>query len=220
MSSSTRVQQHFDDDAGRFDAIYGSDKSPFAAFVDSRIRGVVVERLKLTRVLAPLPGGFSVLDVGCGSGRYGLALVEDGATRVVGLDFAAKMIDIARRESARSAHPERFEFHVADYLAFTTEERFDIVLAMGYFDYIPDPVPHLRRMVAHGGVRLLASFPKRWEWRVPVRKARFALGRSYVRFFDRREVEGIADAAGLARERRYVLDFGRDYLLFANLVGG
>ena len=219
MSSPTRVQQHFDDDAERFDAIYGADKSPFAAFVDSRIRGVVVERLRLTRVLAPLPGGFSVLDVGCGSGRYGLALVEDGATRVVGLDFAEKMIALARAEAARSAHPERLEFHVADWLSFAGEERFDIVLAMGYFDYIADPVPHLARMLARGRVRLLASFPKRWEWRVPVRKARFALAGSYVRFFDKREVEHMADAAGLARDRRYVLDFGRDWLLFGNLAG-
>jgi len=218
MSSPTRVQQHFDDDAERFDAIYGADKSPFAAFVDSRIRGVVVERLRLTRVLAPLPGGFSVLDVGCGSGRYGLALVEDGATRVVGLDFAARMIDIARAEAARSSHPDRFEFQVVDYLSYAAQERFDVVLAMGYFDYIADPVPHLRRMVAQGRVRLLASFPKRWEWRVPARRLRFAVSGSFVRFFDRADVERIADAAGLAPRSRYVLDFGRDYLLLANLV--
>ena len=218
MSTSTRVQQHFDDDATRFDAIYGEEKSPFAAFVDSRIRGVVVERLRLTRVLAPLAGGFSVLDVGCGSGRYGLALVEDGATRVVGLDFAAKMIDLARAAAARSRHPERFDFQVADWLSFGGEERFDVVLAMGYFDYVADPVPHLVRMRERGKVRLLASFPKRWEWRVPVRKVRFALSRSYVRFYGRDEVERLADAAGFAPHRRYVLDFGRDYLLLANLA--
>lgn len=217
MSSPTRVQRHFDEDSSRFDAIYGDRKSAFESFVDTKIRGVVVDRLRLTRVLAPLPGPWSVLDVGCGSGRYGIALVADGATRAVGLDFAPKMIEIARRESERSAHPERFEWHVTDYLSFTPEERFDVVLAMGYFDYIADPVPHLSRMAGHGRVRLMASFPKRWEWRVPVRKTRFALAGSYVRFFDRGEIERLADAAGIASDRRFILDFGRDYLLFARL---
>ena len=217
MSSPTRVQRHFDEDSARFDAIYGDQKSGFETFIDTRIRGVVVDRLRLTRVLAPLPGPWSVLDVGCGSGRYGLALVEDGATRAVGIDFAPKMIEIAQREAARSAHPERLEFHVADWMSFSTEERFDVVLAMGYFDYVKDPVPHVARMVETGRVRLLASFPKRWEWRVPVRKTRFALLRSYVRFFSRGEVERIASQAGLSPERRFILDFGRDYLLLARL---
>ena len=217
MSSPTEVKRHFDDDSARFDAIYGDDKSAFASFVDRRIRGVVVDRLRLTRVLAPLPGPWSVLDVGCGSGRYGLALVEDGAARAVGLDFAPKMIEIARREAARSAHPERLEFTVSDWLSYPGDERFDVVLAMGYFDYIADPVPHLSKMVAHGTTRLMASFPKRWEWRVPVRRVRFALSGAYVRFFDRAEVDRLAAAAGIAPERRFVLDFGRDWLLFARL---
>ncbi len=219
MSSPTRIQRHFDEDAARFDAIYEDDKSTFARFVDTRIRGVVVDRLRLTRVLAPLPGAWTVLDVGCGSGRYGLALVADGAARAVGIDFAPKMIELARHASARSPYPERLEFHVADWMSFAPAERFDVVLAMGYFDYVAAPVPHVRKMVEQGTGRLLASFPKRWEWRVPVRKARFALARSYVRFFDRSEVETIADGAGIRPERRFVLDFGRDWLLLARLGG-
>jgi SAM-dependent methyltransferase len=215
MSSPTRVQRHFDEDSSRFDAIYGDRKSAFETFVDTRIRGVVVDRLRLTRVLAPLPGTWSVLDVGCGSGRYGLALVADGASRAVGIDFAPRMIEIARREAARAPDPGRFEFHVAEWMEFPAAERFDVVLAMGYFDYIPEPVPHLRKMVEASKVRLMASFPKRWEWRVPVRKVRFALSRSYVRFFDRAEVERFAAEAGIGPERRFILDFGRDWLLFA-----
>ena len=140
MSSPTRVQRHFDDDSARFDAIYQGDKSAFESFIDTRIRGVVVDRLRRTRVLAPLPGSWSVLDVGCGSGRYGLALVADGATRAVG-------------------------------------------------------------------------------WRVTVGKARFALARSDVRFFDRAEVEAIAGQAGIGPERSFVLDFGRDWILLARLGG-
>jgi SAM-dependent methyltransferase len=218
MNLSKGVQRHFDEDSSRFDAIYGDRKNAFETFIDTKVRGVVLDRLRLTRVLAPQAGPWSVLDVGCGSGRYGMALVEDGATRVVGLDFAPRMIDIARAASAASPHPDRFEWHVADWLAFETKERFDVVLAMGYFDYISDPTEHVRRLVDHGRVRLLASFPKRWEWRVPVRRARFALSGSFVRFYDRAEVLAIAEAAGLAPSRRFVLDFGRDYLLLADLT--
>jgi len=215
MGLKTRVQQHFDEDSVRFDGIYEERKPFFQRFVDSRIRGVVLERLKLARALAPARAPWSVLDVGCGSGRYDVALAKDGATRAVGLDFAPRMIDIARADARKSGVEERCEFHVAEFLEFDSNERFDLVLAMGYFDYIADPLPHLQRMLAHTEGHLLASFPKRWEWRVPIRLVRFALARGFVRFYTRAQVLQLAEGAGLAAGRFYVLDFGRDYILIA-----
>jgi 2-polyprenyl-3-methyl-5-hydroxy-6-metoxy-1,4-benzoquinol methylase len=213
MSMDRRVRQHFDEDSARFDGIYEESKPFFQRFVDSRIRGVVLERLKLTRALAPAQGAWSVLDVGCGSGRYDVALAKDGAARAVGLDFAPKMIEIARADAEKNGVQDRCEFHVAEFLEFASTERFDLVLAMGYFDYIADPLPHLKRMVGHTSGHLLASFPKRMEWRVPIRVVRFALARGYVRFFSRSEVERLASAAGIGAGHSYVLDFGRDYIL-------
>lgn len=215
MSSPSRVQQHFDDDASRFDRIYETRKPLFERFVDSKVRGIVVERLRLTRALVPRTGPWNVLDVGCGSGRFDIALVQDGASRAVGIDFAPRMIELAREEARRACLEDRCDFQVAEFLAFEAREKYNVVLAMGYFDYIADPLPHLKKMVEVCGERLLASFPKRWEWRVPVRRMRFALSGSYVRFYDRNDVSRLILGSGLRPEQSYVLDFGRDYILVA-----
>ena len=109
---------------------------------------------------------------------------------------------------------DRCSFEVAEFLEYDARgERFDVVLGMGYFDYVEDAVPHLRKMAELCKGRVFASFPKRWEWRVPVRRLRFALHGGYVRFYSRGQVEALPKACGLAEERAAIIDLGRDYLL-------
>src|SRR6185295_7396064 len=97
----TKVQNHFHLDAQRFDAIYNENKGPVARFIDNVWRGVVRRRLDLTlEALTPLEGK-SVLDVGCGSGRFCLAFAQQGASRVLGIDFAPGMIDLAKEYARR-----------------------------------------------------------------------------------------------------------------------
>jgi len=215
MSSVSRVQRHFDRDAERFDAIYETRKPLYQRAVD-RLRRVVVERFHLVCALAPLQGRWSVLDVGCGSGRYGLALARSGAARAVGLDFSAAMIDLARREASAAGLGERCVFTQCEFMAYAERETFDVVLAMGYFDYLRDPLPHLSKMAALCACRLFVSFPKRWEWRVPARKMRFLLQRGYVRFYGKDEIRRLVAAAGLRAEDYSLIDLGRDWILVAH----
>jgi SAM-dependent methyltransferase len=215
MSSLDQVRKHFDRDAPRFDAIYERRKSWLDRFVDS-FRSVVVRRFELVRALAPLPGPWSVLDVGCGTCRYGLALAPLGAAKVVGLDVSDAMIELARSEIRRTGLESRFELIVGDFLGYRTDARFEAALAMGYFDYLRDPLPHLQKLKALCSGRIFASFPKRWEWRVPMRRVRFLFSRGYVRFYSRREVEELLARAGFERERVHLVDMGRDWILVAN----
>ena len=77
MSSPDRVQQHFDKDAVRFDAIYEERKPFHQRIVDHLFRRVVVERFRLVCNLAPSRGEWSVLDIGCEGGRPGLFPAHD-----------------------------------------------------------------------------------------------------------------------------------------------
>jgi len=215
MDEQTKIRRHFDEDSARFDAIYTEDKPAYQKFIDTKIRGIVAHRLRLARVLAPMTGPWTVLDVGCGSGRFDVALVQDGASRAVGIDFAPKMIEIAEREAQAAGVQDRCSFHVAEFLEWQPSETFDVVLAIGYFDYIKDPEAHLKRMLELAKGRIFASFPKRMEWRAPLRKARFALTGSFVRFYSRKEIETATARLGLTPERAVLIDLGRDYLLIA-----
>ena len=151
-----------------------------------------------------------MLDVGCGSGRYAIALAGAGAARVVGVDVAQAMVDLARQGAARAHVDDRCEFVTTEFLEFAREGRFDVVVATGYFDYLSDPLPHLEKMLAMCRGKVFASFPKRWDIRVPLRKARIGLGGGFVRFFSARDVIQLVTRAGLPRDRISMIDVGRD----------
>src|SRR2546428_10618175 len=130
MSSLDRVRKHFERDAARFDAIYEHRKPLLLRVIDSQ-RHVVVERFRLITNLAPVPGSWSVLDVGCGPGRYAIALARAGAARVLGVDLAPAMVSLAKREAARAGVDAKCEFRVASFVSFSATETFDVVVATG-----------------------------------------------------------------------------------------
>lgn len=215
MQSQELVESYFNREARRFDAIYEARKPWPQRLGDRLFRQVVVNRYHLICNLAPLSGTWSVLDVGCGPGRYALAMARAGAATVVGVDVSPRMIELARGEVERLGLADRCQFTNSSFLTFETHARFDVVIATGYFDYTEEPVLELRRMASLCRGRIFASFPKRWEVRVPTRKLRFALERGFVRFYSRRELAKILDAAGLGSERYAIVDLGRDWIVIA-----
>jgi SAM-dependent methyltransferase len=217
MPSTDLVRRYFDREARRFDAIYEERKPLLGRLANALFRRVVVERFRLICNLAPYRGHWTVLDVGCGPGRYVVELARRGASRVVGIDVSAQMVELARAEVARAGVGERCEFLVGDFVQVPLAERFDVVVATGYFDYLANPLTHLRLMVEHCDGRLFASFPKRLEPRVPLRKLRFWLARGYVRFYGRGEVERLFEQAGVTRERLSLIDLGRDLIAVARV---
>ena len=210
MRSLERVNDYFNREAERFDAIYERDKPAHQRLRDRIFRRVILERYSLVVNAIGAPGA-TVLDVGCGPGRYGIELARRGATRCVGVDVASAMIDIAQREAARAGVQAACEWHVADFLSFTHPTEFDAVVAMGYYDYLEEPLPHLRKMIGHARGRVFASFPKRWTVRTGLRIARFRLAGGYVRFYSRSEVVDLFRKAGQI-SCLAIVDLGRDYV--------
>src|SRR5437762_4678103 len=146
MSVEQKVRGHFHADAKRFDAIYEERKGPVTRFIDHVWRGVVRRRLELAlEKLAPFEGR-TYLDVGCGSGRFCHAYAQQGAARVVGVDFAPAMIEIAERLAKELEVSDRCEFRVGAFPEAVPDGPFDGSSAMGFFVYIDDPAPILRRM--------------------------------------------------------------------------
>lgn len=218
MSIESRVKDHFDADAARFDAIYEDRKGAFARFMDDVWRGVVRRRYELVlRRLEPLAGK-SVLDVGCGSGRYCLAYAQRGASRVVGVDFAAAMIELARQHAQSLGVADRCEFRVGSFPEAVSDGPFDASTAMGFFDYVAAPVPIIARMRELTRSTMIMSFPKAWEWRVPFRRLRFLLAGCPLFLYSAADVRRLLASAGVASYEWIELD--RDYIVVAATSSG
>jgi SAM-dependent methyltransferase len=113
----------------------------------------------------------SVLDVGCGSGRVGERVLAAGAARYVGIDFSAPMLSLARERLTRFG--QQAELVEGDFLTEPLEGSFDVVLALGLFDYTPEPERFVRRIHELSSGAVVASFP-RWTWlKGPIRKFRY-----------------------------------------------
>lgn len=87
--------------------------------------------------------GKSVLDVGCGDGKFSRRLGETGASRVVGCDLSAEMIALAERANPH----DHVHFQVADATQFDLQEKFDVVVASLLLSLAADRTM-LNRMVA------------------------------------------------------------------------
>lgn len=217
MNSTETVRDYFDREAERFDAIYSTAKPRLQRIGDRVMRGVISERFNLV-VTASGPRGKTFLDVGCGSGRYGVELARRGAATCWGIDIAPAMVDIATKAAGEAGVAERCHWAVGEFLEWSGAPTVDVSTAMGYFDYLENPADHLRRMAELSTDRIFASFPKRWEVRVPIRKARFRYEQGFVRFYSKADVVELFTKIGLAH-RVSVTDLGRDYIAICDTAG-
>ena len=192
------VRRRFERDAQSFDAIYRLERSPFWRWVNTTFRKAVFERYTITFEQAGDVTGKKILDVGCGSGVYAVDFARRGARRVVGIDFSNNMLKLARQEAEQHGVSDRCVFIQADFLDLDFNEEFDISIAMGVFDYVPDQVPFLRKMVALSTDKVIVAFPGHSLLREPARRLRYKLaGKGDIYLYGRDDVERIAREAGL-----------------------
>jgi 2-polyprenyl-3-methyl-5-hydroxy-6-metoxy-1,4-benzoquinol methylase len=124
------------------------------------------QRLALAPWLRVRPGT-SVLDVGCGVGRWCRELAARGA-RVTGVDFSPTMIAEARRRAAELGVLERCRFLVQDLAHLDAGEKFELVLSVTVLQHVLEPQAlraALQRLAAHlaegGTLILLEAAPNR-----------------------------------------------------------
>jgi cyclopropane fatty-acyl-phospholipid synthase-like methyltransferase len=194
-----------------FDNIYETDRTGIMAWLDRTLRASVRERFRLAFELLGDLSGKSVLDVGCGSGRYMFEAVRRGAVDVVGIDAASGALEAARKIAGDLGFQDNVNFINSDFLDFRIERKYDIVFAVGYFDYIFTPRAHLGKMLECCDRFLFASFPKLWHPMTPIRKLRLALNRCPVRFYSRKRIEKMLRTAGIRSFE--IRSVARDYVL-------
>jgi SAM-dependent methyltransferase len=139
-----------------------------------------------------------VLDIGSGSGRVGELMLEAGASKYVGIDFSENMTELARARLSRFG--ARVELRSDNFLNARLQRCFDVVVALGVFDYVEDPLPLARRMAELSTDMALASFP-RWDLvKGPVRRFKYRVINDCPIFdYTPRELDFLFRGVGFAR---------------------
>jgi 2-polyprenyl-3-methyl-5-hydroxy-6-metoxy-1,4-benzoquinol methylase len=213
MSEITKIGQYFTRAAADFDSLYSTEaQSRLTRLANKKFRRDIYERFRLTLAHVSKYALKSVLDVGCGSGRYELGLAQLGVERILAIDVSPGMVQLAKQALGNA--PGNIEFRNQDFADFQTSESFDLVIAMGLFDYVQDPTGILRRMGQFARHSVVASFPSISWYRTPIRKVRYFFKRCPVYFYRKADIESLAKGAGFARSEILKIDgAGQDYFV-------
>lgn len=163
-------------------------------------------RQERREVLAMIPPEASrILDIGCGEGALGRALLDRGASEVVGIEA-----DPATAETARKNLSRVFRGDVETLSLPFGDGYFDCIVLADVLEHLRDPLSLLakaKRHLADSGT-VVASIPNvrflnvveqlaegRWEYRDAG-----ILDRTHLRFFTRKEMEILFRDAGFELE--------------------
>ena len=215
MKDEQGVKDFFSDYAEDFDSIYGDGKprNLFNRITDKLFRQSMYERYKRTIDFLTNSDVKTVLDVGCGSGRYSLDLAKNGMI-VTGVDLAEEMLNIARTNSQKAGF-ESNTYIVGSYFDVAIDKKHDAAILMGLFDYISNPEELFVKLKRDTGKYILASFPKPggvlgWQ-----RKIRYNMRNCQLFYYSRESLEELMRVSGI--ENYEIQDNHREYFLIAKL---
>ena len=213
---ATQVRDYFDSRVDAYDAFY-EPPSRFERWFNRVFRKAVFMRRDQTVTLAQRYGCRTVLDVGCGTGRNSIWFARNGVERVFGIDVSIEMIEEAKELAAAAGVADRCEFIHGDFLNMPTGPRYDLVAALGVFDYVEHAEGFLRHMAAFTDGVVYGSFPGWTLVRTPLRKIRYKLRGCPTHFYRRHEIVDLFDKVAFGPVELQPVPSG--YLVWAAKTG-
>lgn len=106
--------------------------------------------------------GWSMLDVGCGSGILAIAASKLGASPVAGFDYDPHALQVAEENLVRNGVAAQVKLAERDLLAWkpTRAERWDCVCANVFADILAAAAPTLAKVVKPGGHLVVSGILK------------------------------------------------------------
>ncbi len=209
-----KVRTYFDKTAVSFDTFYDKKRSSFMQWVDRKYRSDIFERFRLAfETLDPIVDK-TVLDIGCGSGPYVVEAALRGSSKVVGLDMAQGMLDLAKQRAEAAGCIEGCQFVLGMFPQDVLQEKFNYAIVMGVMDYIADPLNFLTVLAQQVTDRAVLSFPSKHWFRTPLRKFRYWLKRCPVYFYEPKQIEDLSKVAGFSNLKiEKIPGAGMDYFV-------
>ena len=161
MTHESWIQQ-----AESFDNWYSDDTfESRVPYFGKRIQGYMVERLNKALLFSAPSEGKTILDLGCGTGRFAVAAAVRGAT-VHAYDIASEVLAIGESQAHQAGVSERCHFHETDITKIDFPAA-DVWLDLGCLQYIQDIQPVLQKL-KHVPA-FYSVLPRRNHWMHPIR---------------------------------------------------
>ena len=196
---SRQIAEYWNRIAPEFDSIYTGKKSAFSRTLDHCLRRDMYQRFDWVMRKADQIRPATVCDIGCGSGRFVVSLAKKGA-RVTGLDFAPEMLRLGKELAERESVADRCSWVLSDVIDWKTSEQFEFVIAIGFWDYVADPLPRLQVIRGLTRKTFLSAWPRAGTLRMAIRKVRLKAAGCPVYFWRMDQVEDYLKRAGFRVE--------------------
>ena len=208
--SNKNVGLFFESYAKSFDSIYGHNnkRSIIGRINDRFFRRAMYSRFEKTINIIKNDDINSILDVGCGSGRYCLEYLKYNKS-VVGIDLAEEMLKISKHLCESNYPDGDFHFIHDDYLNYTFNKKFEVSILMGLFDYISDPKLLIKKLSKDTSKIILGSFPKFWNILTLQRSIRYKIRKCPLFFYTKNQIKRLLNDLGL--DNYEIVNNGREY---------
>jgi len=194
--------EYWNSEASKFDTIY---------YEDGRVKGWLNRLLRIdmegryifTLNSANLDSRPHILEIGCGTGVHSRGFLENGASTVTGVDFSSEMLKIA------AARLKEYEGSIklveGDFMKLEFGHEFDVVTALGVFDYIADPQSFMKKAMSLTNRYFIASFPRSGTLRSYIRSIRLGLRGCPVYFYSEAQLRSMASECGAVIEKYEII---------------
>lgn len=100
--------------------------------------------------------GWSMLDLGCGTGLLAIASALLGAEPVVGMDFDEVAVEVSKRNGKRNQTPG-ITWEVGDVFEWESPQQADVVVANLFADILAGSLPRIVKWLKPGGTLILSG---------------------------------------------------------------
>lgn len=168
LQENSKIKEYYERTAKEYDSFFeNSERDGLVQKVAHALfrKPYVYKRMKTVIEMMGDIKGKSVLDCGCGNGRYTVEMAKMGGI-VTGVDFSKAMLEIAKNYATKNGVDIKF---IEDDIS-NLRGKYDIVVASGVFDYVENSEGLLLKLRELAKDFIVLTYPKLFNIQVPFRK--------------------------------------------------
>lgn len=213
MFETSKVRTFFQGRVEKYDSIYDKNKKLVWKILDFIFRRSIQKRFEITLKECADIKNKKILDIGCGPGVYLVTLAKRQPKKIVGVDFSEEMLSKAKKLARDNGVIDICHFANSDFRRYAPDDKFDICLAIGFFDYVENPLAVLEKIRGICLEKAIISFPAKWKLRNIIRIIRLKFLGCPVYFYTIKQIKDLLAKSGFGNSDIITVD--RDYLVVA-----